>query len=602
MFPDFTPTGYIRENPECLRGKVHCKAIYRNYTKPSCTGCPLIQLDCSGSQIVNCESATDIEYAEAAFQFNTAQPLQPNPCTIVMAETAECIQAAVRRVRELRNTSEHSNLQLSIRGGRHSYIGASTVSKGVVIDISRFKAFTPSLVADTVDMGVGNTLIEMYSKLWNLTEEAAFPSSLFPRSSFPGGTCPTVGLAGLILGGGQGIVGRDHGLACDNILEYQMVNANGDVLVVNNNTNPDLFWALRGGGNGNFGIVYQVTLRRFKIPEQNVDVVVYYYTPGDWLEVFQAWQKYILSQYFIDREYIWTQLTITPTRLHVAAHASGNAAVLNDFLEHFQNTFINNLTNTTPSGYHPNSNYTVCNYTPANYSGALAFWAGCTIENKCGTNEDFERCLQLPTQCCGYPFNMNSGYQQISKPLSTEGMKTMIDNIQRVNVTTGCMNASVQMDSLGGRINAVESSATAFPHRNSIFGYQYITYFVEPCNQTAMIQWLDRFYANMTQFMGIGSYRNYANINISTPNERYFLGNLGRLMNIKSIYDPENFFNYSQSIPPSTLTGDFGAEPPSWQYSSYVFAGIAAIVIAAFFTRPYIFGRHRLTNQQSVQQ
>ena len=106
----------------------------------------------------------------------------------------------------------------------------------------------------------------------------------------------------------------------------------------------------------------------------------------------------------------------------------------------------------------------------------------------------------------------------------------------------------------------------------------------------------------MTQFMGIGSYRNYANINISTPNERYFLGNLGRLMNIKSIYDPENFFNYSQSIPPSTLTGDFGAEPPSWQYSSYVFAGIAAIVIAAFFTRPYIFGRHRLTNQQSVQQ
>ena len=128
VFPDFTPTGYIRENPECLHGKVHCKAIYQNYTKPSCTGCPLIQLDdCSTSQIVNCETATDIEYAEAAFQFNTAQPLQPNPCTIVMAETAECIQAAVRRVRKLRNTSEHSNLQLSVRGGRHSYIGASTV-------------------------------------------------------------------------------------------------------------------------------------------------------------------------------------------------------------------------------------------------------------------------------------------------------------------------------------------------------------------------------------------------------------------------------------------------------------------------------------------
>ena len=588
VFPDFIPTGYIRENVECMNaGNTPCNAIYQNYTKPSCTGCPLIQLDeCTGSQLVNCESATDIEYAEAAFQFNTAQPPQPNPCTIVMAETAECIQAAVRKVRELRNTSEHGNLQLSIRGGRHSYIGASTVSKGVIIDVSQFKAFVPSTVADTVIMGVGNTLIEVYANLWNLTQ------SSLPRSLFPGGTCPTVGLSGLILGGGQGIVGRNHGLACDNILEYQMVNATGDVLVVNNITNPDLFWALRGGGNGNFGIVYQVTLRRFEIPEQNADIIVYYYTPGDWLEVFQTWQEYILSQYFIDREYIWAQLTITPTRLHVAAHASGSAAVVNEFLEHFQNTFINNLTNTSPSGYRSNSNYTVCNYTPANYSGALAFWAGCTMENNCGTNEDFERCLQLPTQCCGHPFNMNSGYQPRSKPLSTEGMQTMIDNILNVVNVAGCMNASVQMDSLGGRINAVNSDATAFPHRDNIFGYQYITYFVEPCNQTAMIQWLDRFYANMTQFMGNGSYRNYANINISTPNEKYFLGNLGRLMNIKSIYDPENFFNYSQSIPPSMQSTGSGAKPLLWQSIPYAFTAIIAIAIGVFLARPSIFGHH----------
>ena len=528
---------------------------------------------------MNCESATNIEYAEAAFQFNTAQPPYPDPCTIVMAESAVCIQAAVREVRRLRNTSEHRNLQISIRGGRHSYIGASTVSKGVVIDISRIKTFQPSTVADTVVMGVGNTLIEVYSNLWNLTQ------SSLPRSLFPGGTCPTVGLSGLILGGGQGIVGRKHGLACDNILEYEMVNATGDVLVVNNVTNPDLYWALRGGGNGNFGIVYQVILQRFEIPEQNADIIIYYNNSGDWLEVFQAWQNYTLSQYFIDREYIWTQITITPVRLHVAAHASGNATAMNDFLEHFRNTFINNLPNTTPRD-------TICNYTPANYSGALAFWAGCTMENNCGTNEDFERCLQLPTQCDGNPFNMNSGYQPRSKPLSTEGMQTMIDNILNVVNVAGCMNASVQMDSLGGRINAVESDSTAFPHRDNLFGYQYITYFVEPCNQTAMIQWLDRFYANMTQFMGNGSYRNYANINISTPNERYFLGNLNNLMRIKSIYDPENFFQYSQSIPPSVPsmqpTGS-GAKPLLWQGISYA---ITAIVIGAFLVRPYIFGHH----------
>ena len=595
MFPDFTPTGYIRDNLECLSGNVQCNAIYRNYTKPSCTSCPIIQLDeCPGRQIVNCNTSNNTEYAEAAFQFNTAQPPHPDPCTIVMAESAACIQAAVKEVRQLRNTSEYRNLQISIRGGRHSYIGASTVSKGVVIDISRIKTFEASTEADTVVMGVGNTLIEMYAKLWNLTEDARFSEFSPPRSSFPGGTCPTVGLSGLILGGGQGIVGRKHGLACDNILQYEMVNATGSVLRINDNTNPDLYWALRGGGNGNFGIVYQVTLRHFEIPEQNADVLIYYNNSEDWLEVFQAWQSYILSQYFIDREYIWTQITITPTRLQVAAHASGNATVLKDFLDHFRKIFDNHT-------HFLNITYTECNYSPANYSGALAYWAGCTTENKCGTNEDFERCLKLPTQCCGHPFNMNSGYQPRSKPLSTEGIQTMIDNILNVMNVTGCMKASVQMDSLGGRINAIPSNATAFPHRDNLFGYQYLTYFVKPCNQTAMIQWLDHFYANMTQFMGDGAYRNYANINITTPNEKYFLGNLKNLMRIKSIYDPENFFHYSQSIPSSTHAGDSEAEPPSWQYISYAFAGITAIAIAAFFTCPNIFGRLP-TNQQSVQQ
>lgn len=580
LFPDFTPTGYIREDPTCVDivNNTQCSAVYQNYTKPDCTGCPLIQLnDCD--QIVNCASATDVEYAEAAFQFNTAQPQQPDPCTIVMAQSASCIQAAVRRIRQLRESN--SNLQISIRGGRHSYIGASTVSKGVIVDVSRIKNFQESTTAATVTMGVGNTLIEVYSILWNLTT--------VPRSLFPGGTCPTVGLSGLILGGGQGIVGRRHGLACDNILEYQMVNATGDVMVITNVRNSDLYWALRGGGNGNFGIVYQVTLRRFDIPDQNMDIVLYYYNSAEWLTVFEAWQNFTLSQFFIDREYIWTQLTLTPTKLQVAAHVTGSEAEVAPFRAAIAN--IINLPNTNPSGYEPGTNYTVCNYTPQNYTGALAFWAGCTVNNNCGTQQDFERCRQLPTKCCGHPFNMNSGYQG-PEPLSTLGMQTLIQNILSVERVTGCQNASVQMDSLGGRIN-ISNNATAFPHRNNIFGYQYITYFVEPCNQTAMIEWLDRFYANMTQFMGEGSYRNYANINITMPNERYFLGNLGRLMAIKSRYDPENFFQYSQSIPPSMPSENSSVKPFSWQYASYAFAIVIAIAMGALLARPSLFGNRQ---------
>ena len=528
---------------------------------------------------MNCETATDVEYAEAAFQHNLAQPQQPDPCMIVMAESATCIQAAVRRIRELRGSS-NSNLQISIRSGRHSHIGASTVSKGVIIDVSQIKTFEPNTEEGTITMGVGNTLIEVYSKLWNLTT--------LPRSLFPGGTCPTVALAGLILGGGQGIVGRRYGLASDNILEYRMVNATGDIMMINNITNSDLFWALRGGGNGNFGIVYQVILQRFDIPEQNTDIVLYYHNPGEWLTVFEAWQKFILSEDFVGNENIWTQLTLTPTRLYIATHIIGDSTQIAESLN-VMNVIVN-LPNTNPSGPQPNTNYTTCNYTPQNYSGAIAFWAGCGDSSTCGTQQDFETCLQLPIQCCGHYFNIHSGYQG-QEPLSTLGMQTLIENVLSIESVTGCQKVQVQLDCLGGRINAVPSSATAFPHRNNIFGYQYITYFGEPCNQAAMIQWLDRLYANMTQHMGNGSYVNYANINLTMPNERYFLGNLERLMEVKSMYDPENFFNYSQSIPPSTTTSappdDSSVQPFSWQYASYAFAIITVVAMGALLARPW---------------
>lgn len=108
-------------------------------------------------------------------------------------------------------------------------------------------------------------------------------------------------------------------------------------------------------------------------------------------------------------------------------------------------------------------------YTPENYSGSIAFWAGCTYENQCGTTKDLERCIQLPTDCGGEPFRMNSGYQ--SGVLSDEGIYTIIKYMQKVEADTGCVNASIQLDTLGGKINQIESDSTAFPHRSNTFTY-----------------------------------------------------------------------------------------------------------------------------------
>ena len=598
---DFTPTGYLRDDAECA-GMVNCDKIYKNYVKPSCDDCP----DHDGfpndvcNTIVSCATASDIDYAKAAFQFNSAQPENPNPCSIILAENAECIQAAVKHVRALRKVNKYRDLLLAIRGGRHSYIGVSTASKGVIIDVSQIKTFALNIPENTIDMGAGNTLIEVYANLWNLSEVNTQRADLAVRSLFPGGTCPTVGISGLTLGGGQGIIGRRYGLSADNVVRIEMVNAEGDVVIASNaSTTKDLFWALRGGGNGNFGVVYLFELQHYIIPEYNFDTIVYYYKSQDWLHVFRQWQEFLRSEYFKSNDFVWCQLTITQTKLQVAAHISANdTSQVDEFREKFKNSFIQIPgVPVFPSGYIPlnldnTSTPTECMYTPANYTGSMAFWAGCTNNNTCGTKEDFDRCKQLPTECCGKPFNMNSGYQKVN--LSETGMELIINKILNFSNDTRCynnMSVSVQMDSLGGVIEK-PNNETAFPHRDNLFGYQYLTYFSNKtnCSNDTLVPWLNKFYREMTLYMNKGSYRNYPNLDLDRPDERYYLENLQRLKRVKCMYDNEDFFNSTQGLTCDKMVTGSEAESVSWPNISFT-SLVVALVIGALLICATLFYR-----------
>jgi len=133
-------------------------------------------------------------------------------------------------------------LPLAMRAGGHSYAGYST-SSGFVLDVTRMNAITVDALTGTVVVGAGARLIDVYSKL------AQYGLAL------PAGSCATVGIAGLTLGGGIGVLGRKFGLTCDNLPSAQIVLADHRVLTCDTNHNADLFWALRGGGGGNFGVV-----------------------------------------------------------------------------------------------------------------------------------------------------------------------------------------------------------------------------------------------------------------------------------------------------------------------------------------------------------
>ncbi|WP_147372891.1 FAD-binding oxidoreductase, partial [Calidithermus terrae] len=157
------------------------------------------------------------------------------PALVVFCQSVEDVRNALGFARE-------RGMPLRVRGGWHSYEAFSLVEGGLVLDVSDLHAVRVSPDRRTADVGAGAQLIQLYQRLGQL------------GLTLPGGTCPTVGIAGLTLGGGFGLTSRRYGLTCDCLEEVELVDAEGRVRIASEFRHPDLFWALRGGGGGNFGV------------------------------------------------------------------------------------------------------------------------------------------------------------------------------------------------------------------------------------------------------------------------------------------------------------------------------------------------------------
>ena len=140
------------------------------------------------------------------------------------------------------NFARENNLLLAVRGGGHNGGGLGICEEGLVIDLSGIKFIRVDTAEKTVRVGGGN--------VWGEVDHATHPYGL----AVPAGIISTTGVGGLTLGGGVGHLSRKYGLTIDNLLEADMVLADGSFVTVNENQNTDLYWAIRGGG-GNFGIV-----------------------------------------------------------------------------------------------------------------------------------------------------------------------------------------------------------------------------------------------------------------------------------------------------------------------------------------------------------
>jgi FAD/FMN-containing dehydrogenase len=408
-------------------------------------------------------------------------------------------------------------LPVAARCGGHSYGGWSS-SSGLIVDVTPMAGVNVS--GSTATVGAGTRLIDFYNGL------AAHGRAV------PGGSCPTVGISGLTLGGGIGVVGRAYGLTCDNVTSMQIVTADGQVRTANAKTNSDLYWACRGGGGGNFGLVTSFTFTTHAIPG-----ICLFFLSWPWsraARVIAGWQSW--APHAPDQ--LWSNL-------HLAAAPGGSVPSIQ-----VGGTYLGSVSGAAAQleklyaavGSDPSSPF----LESTTWLHAMLVEAGCAAKTVAECH--------LPTQ--GGQLSRASEYAKsdfFTKPLSSHGIGTLLTGVENFQKVAGAPGASggIALDALGGAINRVAPGATAFVHRNALFDAQYTTTWpvgsasAEVARQHA---WQQSFWQSMRPYASGQAYQNYADPSLANWRQAYYGANYARLTRVKAAYDPHRVFSFPQAV------------------------------------------------------
>ena len=407
------------------------------------------------------------------------------------------------------------------RGGGHSYAGYST-GTGIVVDVSKLARV--SVGGGTAVVGAGTRLVDLYA--------AIAPHGV----AIPGGTCPTVGISGLALGGGQGVVGRKFGLTCDSIRALRMVTASGDIVTCDAGTNADLFWACRGGGGGNFGIVTSFTFATHPIGELTLFSLTWPWPAArDVLSAWQSWGPTAPDELWSDC-HLLARSGNPPGPLATSVNGAyvGSSSALSPLLAALQRDV-----GSAPSHSYVNTE---------SYGAAMMGEAGCS-----GLSVD--QC-HLPTQNPAGVLQRQASLAKsdfFDEPIPAGAISSALAALEdRQNDASLPTTGGVLFDAYGGAINRVAPDATAFVHRRQLFLGQYFTNLPNGASDATVAanrEWLDGLYATLHPHASGEAYQNYIDPDLTAWEQAYYGSNLPRLEKVKQTYDPDGLFRFPQAIP-----------------------------------------------------
>jgi FAD/FMN-containing dehydrogenase len=444
------------------------------------------------------------EYEAARVLFNTR--IRTRPVVICRCADTDDVVAAVRFARE-------ADLPIAIRGGGHHACGFSLVDEGVVIDVGSMKrvSFDPGTATAVVEPGCGWRDLDRITYVDFTTDgEAGLPHGY----AAPGGECPTVSNAGYSLGGGYGLISRRYGLACDHIVEAEVVNADGRVLRAAEDENPDLLWALRGAGGGGFGVVSKLKYRLDAVPKTVFGGVIAW--PIEQAEaVLRAYRDlYVDSD--DDRVALFMALTTDPY----------------------------------PEGPMVLVVYGLYVGPPAEAPERLAPLRslGQPLFDAFGTTSYYDLQQTLGDEIVyGLQSKWRGGYFT-DGGFSDDAFSCLVDGFQR----SPSGFSMIRFDLLGGgAVARVPGDATAFAHRGSLFYASIISQWAQDSSADANLEWTDTLLADLQPFLNSEVYQNYADEDLADWAGAYYGANYPRLREVKQRYDPTDFFRHRQSIQPA---------------------------------------------------